>query len=244
VSIQVKPIAIVLADISGYTKFTRYHAMAVMHAEQIITDLLETVISAAQFPLTVGKLEGDAVFFYASSDGPQETLASDVAKQAMLFFDAFRAKEKELISHPICICEACRNVGTLKLKVVMHHGNATFKQIQNFQEIGGADVDLARRLLKNSIPSKEYILMTEQFYTLSNGFMGQTTQRHSETLEDRGSVPMRVYFPTGSAETAPVLEPAKRTMWQRLRQYVRVNWHGILRWLGLRHDKSFTNLPR
>ncbi len=242
-SIEVKPLAIVLADISGYTKFTRYHAMAVMHAEQIITDLLETVIGTAEHPLTVGKLEGDAVFFYATAEGNPAALVRDVSKQALMFFDAFRAKERELISHPICICEACRNVGTLKLKVIMHYGEGTFRSIQNFQEIGGTEVDLARRLLKNSIPSKEYVLMTERFYQLAGNIGEISVQSHSESVEGVGTVPMRVYFPSGGEEALPVLTPIKRNVFQRLRQYIRVNWHGILRWLGQKPKGDYSNLP-
>ncbi len=59
---EVKRLALVLADISGYTQFVNRHKMSLLHAEQIITDLLEAVIDQAEYPLQVSKLEGDAVF--------------------------------------------------------------------------------------------------------------------------------------------------------------------------------------
>ncbi|MEE8396560.1 MAG: hypothetical protein V3S29_10935 [bacterium] len=42
---------IVLADISGYTKFVKMHRFSLIHAEQIISDLLETVVQQSQSPL-------------------------------------------------------------------------------------------------------------------------------------------------------------------------------------------------
>src|SRR5258708_25840462 len=67
-SMEVKRVALVLADISGYTAFMRHHDTSILHAEQIITELLETVIDSSDHPLQVSKIEGDAVFFYAVAD--------------------------------------------------------------------------------------------------------------------------------------------------------------------------------
>ena len=66
---EIKRVVLVLADISGYTRFMRVHTMSLLHAEAIITDLLEAVIDQAEHPLTLSKLEGDAVFLYATLDG-------------------------------------------------------------------------------------------------------------------------------------------------------------------------------
>src|SRR3712207_4267282 len=99
---QLRHAALVLADISGYTAFLREHArtQTVLHAEAIITDLLEAVIDSAEYPLTLAKLEGDAAFFYALSDGTgpdgapvdEHRVARDVAAQVVRFFGAFEAK--------------------------------------------------------------------------------------------------------------------------------------------------------
>ena len=50
---ELKRVCLVLADISGYTRFTRMHFTSLLHAEEIITELLEAVIQAAAFPLKV-----------------------------------------------------------------------------------------------------------------------------------------------------------------------------------------------
>ena len=63
---------LVLADIGGYTRFIKMHGTSLVHAERIITDLLESVINESEFPLTLNKLEGDAALFYAGA-GVQES---------------------------------------------------------------------------------------------------------------------------------------------------------------------------
>ena len=47
---EIKKIFLVL-DISGYTKFVRLHRFSLIHAERIISELLESVIKEAAFPL-------------------------------------------------------------------------------------------------------------------------------------------------------------------------------------------------
>ncbi len=76
---------IVLVDISGYTKFIRSHNAQKIpfigkqlarktesHAEHIISDLLEKVITELEGTLTVNKLEGDAVLFYSEPEDLNE----------------------------------------------------------------------------------------------------------------------------------------------------------------------------
>ena len=53
-----------IADISGYTKYMVENKNAYVHAQIIITELLETIIKELNLPFEVSKLEGDAVFFY------------------------------------------------------------------------------------------------------------------------------------------------------------------------------------
>ncbi|MDP1624483.1 MAG: DUF2652 domain-containing protein [bacterium] len=62
---ETKKVALVIADISGYTQFIRSEKMSAVHAEEIIFELLEAVIDHAAYPLTLNKLEGDAALLYA-----------------------------------------------------------------------------------------------------------------------------------------------------------------------------------
>ena len=40
-TMEIKRLALVLVDISGYTRFMKTHTMSLLHAEAIITDRLE-----------------------------------------------------------------------------------------------------------------------------------------------------------------------------------------------------------
>ena len=102
--VEVKRLALVLVDISGYTRFVKMHTMSLLHAESIITDLLGAVIDNAEFPLTLSKLEGDAAFLYSVLDeGPRgRAAAEDILRQVDAFFAAFDAKASELVAADAC----------------------------------------------------------------------------------------------------------------------------------------------
>jgi len=54
--------SLVLTDISGYTTYLL--GTELEHAQDVLSDLTSVVVSNVQPPLTVSKLEGDAVFSY------------------------------------------------------------------------------------------------------------------------------------------------------------------------------------
>ena len=61
---QEREAVLIIADISGYTKFLISHKdMVQTHAHVIITDLMQTIIKEVEIPIEVAKLEGDAIFF-------------------------------------------------------------------------------------------------------------------------------------------------------------------------------------
>ncbi len=208
---EIKPIFLVIADISGYTKFIKQHKYSLIHAERIISELLETVIKTSDSPLVVHELEGDAVVFYAVSDGSR-AMARVVCNQVRQFFEEFRKRERELVSDcSTCECDACTNVGQLKLKVIQHHGEAVFTKVRQFNKVAGEDVILTHRLLKNSIQSNEYLLMTDAYYKLLGGIQGQHPERRREYCEGLGTVDVRVsYF------SSPELPPINRSFWHKL----------------------------
>jgi hypothetical protein len=73
---------LLIADISGYTRFMMKNHTARVHAHGIISDLLSAVIKQVQLPLEVNKLEGDAMFMVAErqNDG-WEAIGSDIGRQ-------------------------------------------------------------------------------------------------------------------------------------------------------------------
>lgn len=192
-----KKVALVIVDISGYTHFIRTQKMSAIHAEEIIFDLLESVINTAEHPLTLNKLEGDAVFLYAEI-GSQDpaALARDVAKQAQEFLEVFYKRAKTLTQERAeCDCNACQSVHDLRLKVVLHVGEAIFKTIRQFEELAGEDAIIVHRLLKNSVPTHEYILMTEPFYALVGRLPRMAYSQRTERYEDLGVVNAHIFTP-------------------------------------------------
>lgn len=49
---NIKKVALVIVDISGYTQFIRSQKLSAIHAEEIVFELLEAVIDHAAYPST------------------------------------------------------------------------------------------------------------------------------------------------------------------------------------------------
>jgi class 3 adenylate cyclase len=205
VIVETKQVALVIVDISGYTQFIRSHKLSAVHAEEIVFELLEAVIDHADYPLTLNKLEGDAAFLYAElTDENQTEIARDVLKQAQEFFTVFYERARALSTERAdCDCDACQRILDLKIKVVLHAGEAVFKTIRQSEEMAGEDVILVHHLLKNSIHSNEYILMTEAFRHLVGGQNDPSLEKRLESYGDLGEVAIHVAFPHRKTEPEP-----------------------------------------
>jgi len=237
---DIKPAILVIADISGYTRFLKLHALSMIHAEQVISDLLESVINAADYPLTLNRLEGDAAFLYALTTGDEAAIARDVVRQIEGFFTAFRAKATEL-AVVYCPCDACGRLDQLKLKVIVHYGPVVFKRVRQFENLGGEDPILIHRLLKNTIPAHEYILMTETFYQLVGDLPGLRSESRIEQYADVGQVPIKVFYPLSPQDRLPA--PETYPWRQAFDRGVRWSRRLFPRLLGLRARPNFAHLP-
>ena len=164
--------ALLLADISGYTDFldavtTAHHddlfgGGAVPAAYPLISTLLDGIIERLIPPFTLAKLEGDAVFAFASSDAlPHGSAVMDQLTACYHGFRAQLARAGELWS---CRCDACIRVGSLDLKFVLHAGSFVIQAIGGNRELAGPDVVVVHRLLKNRaaevLGSRAYALVT------------------------------------------------------------------------------------
>jgi hypothetical protein len=201
---EIVPVTLILADISGYTRFVKMHHISLLHAEQIVTELMEAIISQVKKPLVLNKLEGDAAFLYART-GDSPDLAKMILARVLAFFSAFKTRQQQLIKagEGGCFCPACCDIGQLKLKAIAHYGQAVIKKVHRLEELAGTDVILAHRLLKNNIPSQEYLLLTEGFYQWSGGLEGLDAETYEEAYEDMGAVQGRLYFPDTPALEIP-----------------------------------------
>ncbi|MBM4425332.1 MAG: DUF2652 domain-containing protein [Chloroflexi bacterium] len=138
---------LVLADITGYTSYLA--GVELDHAEEILTDLLEAIVTRFKTLLTIAKLEGDAVFAYVVESKVErgETLLELVEDT----YAAFRARVDAIHRRTTCECKACKAIPTLDLKFIVHHGNFIVQSVAGMSEMAGTDVNLIHRLLKNHV---------------------------------------------------------------------------------------------
>lgn len=182
---------LLVADISGYTRFMLRNHTARVHAHGIVSDLIAAVIAEVRLPVEVNKLEGDAVFMIAPrpETGWDDT-GRTIGARLACFAAAFDRRLTELARSNICDCIACEQMVTLRLKLIGHLGMAVRSRVAGFDELSGVDVILIHRLLKNTVPSSEYILLTVPAFSLLQP-PGEYAA-HTECYDDVGEVPLRL----------------------------------------------------
>ncbi len=138
---------LVIADISGYTKFTIQSEIE--HAEGVMQGLIGAIVKAMAPPFLVSKLEGDAVFSYVPSGSfsQNQSLLESLEK---IYFD-FRDLLFQMDKNTSCSCKACVNMRGLDLKIVVHYGEYVLSEIAERMELSGPDVITVHRLLKNEV---------------------------------------------------------------------------------------------
>jgi arsenite methyltransferase len=162
-----QPVLLLLADISGYTRFMVQHDKALRHSQTIVSELLESLIKKVDVPLRVSAVEGDALFMYAIKSGDAaiwRRRGANLVARIDALFGTFAQRLVEIGAYSVCNCAACRIVGDLKLKVVAHSGEALFTQVGEHPTLSGIDVITLHRLAKNSVAEQQYFLMTESAY--------------------------------------------------------------------------------
>ncbi len=200
-----RDVFLIIADISGYTRFMLAHRTALMHGQFIISELTKAIIKQVEIPLEISKLEGDAVFLYAvvASPDSKDDLPRQIGHKLQVFLKAFSDKLQEMSQSNTCPCEACTNINQLNLKIVVHSGRAFFYELGRFQELSGVDVIIVHRLLKNSVPAKQYILLTAAAYQGLQATLDFPVTPGVETYEEIGQIKTFVYLPESTCETMP-----------------------------------------
>jgi len=188
-SSSMQPVLLLLADVGGYTRFMLEHRKAQEHGQIIIATLLDAILSQARAPVEVSRLEGDAVFMFArDGDGAREEIARALPERIGAFFGEFEAARDVLAGTAICRCSACANVGSLELKVIVHAGEAVLSSHAGRTDLHGVDVILAHRLLKNTVPVDEYLLLTDAALEAVPLADPAALERRVETYPDIGEV--------------------------------------------------------
>ena len=143
-----------LPDISGFTEFVQTTEVA--HSQHVISELLEVLVDANTQNLQLAEIEGDALFFFKEEIPSLEKLLAQVETM----FTAFYGHLKLLEKNRICPCNACSSAANLQLKIIAHSGNIEFLVVHDKRKPFGSAVIEAHRLLKNSVDSDSYVLLS------------------------------------------------------------------------------------
>ncbi|MEO8739115.1 MAG: DUF2652 domain-containing protein [Casimicrobiaceae bacterium] len=137
---------LLIADISGYTSFVA--GVELDHAQDIIADVMNSVVKCLRPPFRLAKFEGDAAFFYAVANNVDGSLLQDGIESS---YFAFRRRLRNIEQATSCKCDACSKMRNLDLKFVGHHGEFIKQRMAGRDELAGRDVILVHRLLKNVV---------------------------------------------------------------------------------------------
>jgi hypothetical protein len=226
---------LLLADIVGYTKFMRLHRINLAHSQDITQRLLESMVDAVP-SLRLVEIEGDAVFLYAPEQNGRRAAANTCLPLTLAMHQAFHARQQWMVARNMCACEACKQVGTLRVKFVAHVGEVATQTIKKRTKLIGIDVIAAHRMLKNTVPVPEYILMSDCVYERCDPALRERSLPIDQELEGVGT--MRTHF----IDLEPIaLQPpalAEPTILGRLRETIGVGLRCLPREIGIRRLRA------
>ncbi len=223
---------LLLADIGGYTEFMRLHRLNLAHSQEITRRLLESMLDAAP-ALRLVEVEGDALFLAAPQDAPEESEGSSGwLSTALAMYQAFHAKQQWMLAHNLCVCDACRRIGSLQVKFVAHIGDVVPQRIRDTEKLVGVDVIAVHRMLKNPVPVPEYVLMSEPLHQHLEPQLRDRAVRVEQDLEGLGRMPL--YFV--ELGDLPIELPAvpEPTLAARVRETVGLGLRAFPQVIGLR----------
>jgi hypothetical protein len=144
---------IFIPDISGFTKFV--HDTDIKLGREIAAALLSSILHTNILNLKVSEIEGDAILFYRYGAPPTLKALMDQYERMLI---AFKKKLREFNGH--------RRLSGLELslKLIVHLGSIAEYRLYGFKKLYGEAIIEAHRLLKNDIPSHNYVLVTKDFF--------------------------------------------------------------------------------
>lgn len=149
---------LLIPDISGFTKFVR--STEVEHSKHIIEELIDLIITVGTRKFDLVEIEGDAVFFFKNKKYSKE----EVEEVANSIYVAFHEHLGNYEHNRICQCGACTTALNLKIKFIVHSGEVTLANFKKGKPKPFGDPVIAvHRLLKNDVPSNEYVLFSDSF---------------------------------------------------------------------------------
>ena len=185
---QAKNACFLVADISGYTSYLA--GVELEHAQDIIADLMNTVVRSLRPPFKLAKFEGDAAFLYAVGNGFDNSMLLDLIDSA---YFTFRKRMRNIERATSCECKACHEMQQLDLKFVLHHGEFIRQRMAGREELAGRDVIIVHRLLKNAVKERfgdhAYALFSDTcLRTTDTGPVLQELVAHEEAVDVAGQL--------------------------------------------------------
>jgi Protein of unknown function (DUF2652)/Polyketide cyclase / dehydrase and lipid transport len=184
---------LLLTDISGYTGYLA--GVELDHAQDILADLMGTIVNALRPGFRLAKLEGDAAFMFAITEKLDGSLLLDTIERC---YFGFRRRRRDVRQATSCDCNACVRIPDLNLKFVVHHGTILRQRVAGKEELLGSDVILAHRLLKNEVMAstgiEAYALFSQQCVDAMDIDVSALGMRaSSETYEHIGTVSVWIH---------------------------------------------------
>lgn len=84
--------------------------------------------------------------------------------------------------------------------IIVHVGEAVVHEVAGKPQVSGPDVILAHRLLKNSVPSQEYLLLSEKAFELLGARLPGRFEAHDEDYGGRCGRSSDSAWPDGACE--------------------------------------------
>ena len=183
-----EPACLLIADISGYTSYLA--GAELDHAQDILADLMTTVVNALRPTFRLAKLEGDAAFAYVIAERIDGSQLLDTVERT---YFAFRRRLRDIAQATACECNACVLMPRLDLKVIAHHGSVIRHRVAGHEELVGSDVIVAHRLLKNHVVERLGVDAYALFSAPCIEVMGVDPDalgmaEHRDTYDDLGEV--------------------------------------------------------
>ena len=184
---------LLLADITGYTSYLQGSELE--HAQDVLADLLETIVDSLEPTFTLSKLEGDAAFAYAPTISINPSMLLDTVEAA---YFSFQRRLRDVVHSTTCECDACVLIPSLDLKFFVHEGRYVVRTIARSEELTGSDVVLIHRLLKGTagkaINKKAFAVFTGatmEAMHMDPAILG--FRPHTELFDDIGEVPVYIH---------------------------------------------------
>jgi hypothetical protein len=200
---DVNDVLFFIPDIGGFTKFVA--ETEVRHSRHIVKELLEILVDANRLGLEVSEFEGDAVLFYRSGAPPS---LGELVEQAHRMFVDFHSHLKQFEFTRICQCGACVGASRIALKFVAHYGSAGTMQVKDRVKFIGKDIIVAHRLLKNSVPESQYLLVTQPTLDRIDGSDAASFTSGADAYDELGDIAYRYRSLAGYLDEIKVQPPA------------------------------------